>query len=105
MSIAPARVDPKLLGYGDTFGSYGGRNLGDTDIWTPNIDSSKLNTGTLADPVELTRFETTIRDFVLARLGHPVVRVELTDFQIKTAIDEAISRLPCSFLVRTTGSI
>ena len=39
---AAARVDPKLLGYGDTFGSYGGRNLGDTDIFSTAIDSSKL---------------------------------------------------------------
>lgn len=29
----------------------------------------------------------------MARLGHPVVRVELTDFQIKTAIDEAVSHM------------
>tara|TARA_R110000744_G_scaffold126302_2_gene232565 strand:+ start:679 stop:1560 length:882 start_codon:yes stop_codon:yes gene_type:complete len=93
MALAATRVDPKLLGYGDTFGTYAGNNLGDTDIFSTAIDGSKLNTGTLSDPVELTRFETTIRDFVLARLGHPVVRVELTDFQVKTAIDEAISQL------------
>jgi len=29
----------------------------------------------------------------MARLGHPVVRVELTDFQILTTIDEAVSKL------------
>jgi len=92
MAAAP-RVDPILLGYGDTFGSYGGKYLGDTDIFSTAIDASKLNTGTLADPVELNPFEKTIRDFVLARLGHPVVRVELTDFQIKTAIDESVTNL------------
>lgn len=87
------RVDPKLLGYGDTFGTYAGRNLGDTEIYSTAIDGSKLNTGTLADEVEFTPFEQTVRDFVLARLGHPIVRVELTDFQMKTAIDEALSLL------------
>jgi len=92
LAAAP-RVDPKLLGYGDTFGTYGGRFLGDTDIYSTAIDSSKLNTATLSDPVEFTNFEETIRDFILARLGHPVVRVELTDFQVRTAIDEAITNL------------
>jgi len=78
-----AKIDPRLLGYGDTFGSYGGRLLGDTDLYATAIDASKLNIGTLADPVELNPYEKTIRDFVLARLGHPVVRVELTDFRSK----------------------
>jgi hypothetical protein len=93
MATSPPKVDPKLLGFGDTFGAYGGRYLGDTDIWDTAIDSSKLNTGTLGEPNPLTPFEQTIRDFILARLGHPVVRVELTDFQIKTIIDEAITNL------------
>jgi len=93
MAAAAPRVDPKLLGYGDTFGTYGGRNLGDTEIYSTAIDSGKLNIATFADPVEFTNYEETIRDFVLARLGHPVVRVELTDFQMKTVIDEAITNL------------
>lgn len=87
------KVDPKLLGFGDTFGTYGGRNLGDTDIYSTAIDGSKLNKNYLDDVVELTNFEQTIRDFILARLGHPVVRVELTEFQMKTAIDESVSML------------
>jgi len=93
MAAAAPRVDPRILGYGDTFGTYGGRLLGDVDIYSTAIDSSKLNKGTLGEPVELSEFEQTIRDFILARLGHPVVRVELTDFQMKTAIDEAITAL------------
>lgn len=87
------RVDPVLLFYGDTFGTYAGKNLSDTDIYSTAIDSSKLNNGTFEDGVELSNFEKTIKDFILARLGYPVVRVELTDFQIKTAIDEAITNL------------
>ena len=93
MAQAAPRVDPKLLAFGDTFGTYGGNLLGDTDIYSTAIDGDKLNRGTLADPVELTPFEESIRDFILARLGHPVVRVELSPFQIKTAIDESITNL------------
>lgn len=93
MSAAAPRVDPRLLGYGDTFGTYAGRNLGDTDIYSTAIDSSELNKSTFEEGIELNQFEQTIKDFILGRLGHPVVRVELTDFQIKSAIDESITHL------------
>ena len=92
MAAAP-RVDPKLLGYGDTFGTYAGRNLGDTDIYSTAVDTTKLNTSLMEDGVELNAFEQTIKDFILARLGFPVVRVELVDFQIKSCIDEATTAL------------
>jgi hypothetical protein len=92
MAAAP-RVDPILLGYGDTFGTFNGNKLGDTDLYEDSIDSSKLGDNLLTDPVELTNFEKTVKDYILARLGFPVVRVELTDFQIKTAIDEAVTEL------------
>lgn len=92
MAAAP-RVDPILLGYGDTFGTFNGTKLGDTDLYEDSIDSSKLGDNLLTDPVELTNFEKTVKDYILARLGFPVVRVELTDFQIKTAIDEAVTEL------------
>ena len=92
-AAAAPKVDPILLGFGDTFGSYGGNQLGDTDIWSTAIDNSKLNISKLGDPIEFNPFEETIRSFILGRLGHPVVRVELTDFQIKTTIDEAITNL------------
>jgi hypothetical protein len=61
------KVDPVLLYYGDTFGTYAGKYLGDTDIYSTAIDSSKLNTGTFDEGVELTLFEKTIKDFILAR--------------------------------------
>ena len=93
MSAAAPRVDPRLLGYGDTFGTYAGRNLGDTDIYSTAIDTTKLNNNTFEGGIELTQFEQTIKDYILGRLGHPVVRVELTDFQIKSAIDESITNL------------
>lgn len=86
----PAR--PRLKGYGDSFGTYGGRLA--TDQEQPEgIDYNKLNKNTLIDGVEFNKFEETLKDFCFARLGHPVVRVELTPFQIKTCIDEAITEL------------
>jgi hypothetical protein len=57
------------------------------------IDPSKLNTTTDADAVEFSHFEETINSFVMARMGHPIIRVELTPYQIKTCIDEALTKL------------
>jgi hypothetical protein len=86
-------VRPKIKSYGDSFGTYGGDGLNDYSVKPDNIDPSKLGNNRINDGFELNRFEESIRDFILARLGHPVVRVELTDFQIKTAIDEAVSHM------------
>lgn len=93
MIAAAPRVDPLILGFGDTFGTYAGNKLGDTEIYKTAIDSDRLNTSLMTDVVEFSLFEKSIKSFILARLGFPVVRVELTDFQIKTAIDEAITHL------------
>jgi len=58
-----------------------------------DIDPSKLDTSLEGDLVEFNRFVETINSFVLARMGHPVVRVELTPYQIKTCIDESMTKL------------
>jgi len=42
---------------------------------------------------EFNPFYKEVADFILARLGYPVIRVELTPFQMRTAIDEAIQRM------------
>ena len=47
----------------------------------------------MVDGIVWTHFEENLKDFVLARLGHPVVRVELTPYQIKTCIDEAVGTM------------
>jgi len=86
-------VRPKTRIYGSSFGDYGGNHLNDYSVCSNNIDPDRLNDNRLNDGTELNRFEESIRDFILARLGHPLVRVELTDFQIKTAIDEAVSHM------------
>ena len=58
-----------------------------------DIDPRTLNTGTGDEDAEFNNFEKTINSFVMARMGHPIVRVELTPYQIKTCIDEAITKL------------
>tara|TARA_R110002051_G_scaffold163760_1_gene234978 strand:+ start:363 stop:1223 length:861 start_codon:yes stop_codon:yes gene_type:complete len=83
---------PETLNYGNSFGRSPTRVLSDYKP-TGDINPDELNTTLEADGVEFNKFEQTINDFVLARLGHPVVRVELTPYQIKTCIDEAITKL------------
>tara|TARA_R100001530_G_C4287223_1_gene147102 strand:+ start:28 stop:897 length:870 start_codon:yes stop_codon:yes gene_type:complete len=83
---------PQVLSYGNSFATAYGTNLEDA---TPKGDISrdKLNVGTLGETAELSHFDENVKDFVLARLGHPVVRVELTVPQIKTCVDEAVTKL------------
>lgn len=57
------------------------------------IDPSELNKTTEGQVVELNYFEETINSFVFARLGHPIIRVELTPYQVKTCIDESVTKL------------
>jgi hypothetical protein len=83
---------PETLPYGSSFGRAPTRVLTDFKP-TGDINPDELNTSLEADGVEFNKFEETVRDFVLARLGHPVVRVELTPYQLKTCIDEAITKL------------
>ena len=85
-------VIPLISGYGSSYGKYGG--LKTTD-YTPtgDIDSSKLNNNLEVDGVQFNLFQQSIYDYVLAQLGHPIVSVELTPFQVKICMDEAISKL------------
>jgi hypothetical protein len=86
-------IKPTIRDYGSSFGVFGGRSLTDYTVSSGNIDTEKLNVNYMEDGVEFNRFEESIKDFILARLGSPIVRVELSPFQIKTAIDEAITLL------------
>jgi len=73
---------------------YGeGSNTSSFTAPSGDIPYDSLNRRYFSETVEFNRFYTIIKDFVKARLGFPVVRVELDDFQILTAIDEAISKL------------
>jgi len=80
--------------FGDTFGELVGKTAKVNTVRTfGDIDYETLNKRRFVDTVEFNKFYTVVKDFVLARLGFPVVRVELTDFQMLTAIDESIARL------------
>lgn len=81
--------------FGNTFANRTGTS-GDVSAFSHtlgDIDYESLNRRLFSEDVEFNRFYTIVRDFIKARLGYPVVRVELSDFQILTAIDEAISKL------------
>lgn len=80
--------------YGNTFGTVGG-SYAKLDEWDypGDVDYENLNRRRFKNETYLNGFYKIIQDFVLARLGFPVVRVELTEFQIQTAIDEAVSKL------------
>jgi len=89
----PAATPDFSLGYGNSLAdkTYG-PTLYDQSL-KGEIIASSLNNATLADVVEFSGFETIIKDYVLGSLGHPVVRVELTPFQLKICVDEAVSKL------------
>jgi len=80
---------PVVTAYGSSYGIYGGNQLKDykspKDKDLNNKDAKTVN--------EFKTFNRTIKDYVLAKLGHPIVDVELDDFQIQICIDEAISKL------------
>ena len=82
-------VVPTVRSYGSSYGTYGGNRL--KDYKSPK--DTDLNNKDAKDVNEFKTFNRTIKDYVLAKLGHPVVDVELDDFQIQICIDEAISKL------------
>ena len=92
-NIPPVDIPkPRLNGYGTSFGIYGGQQLTD---YTPagEINAAQLNRLTLEDATEFSDYETYVKDYILAMLGFPIVRVELTDFQIKQCIQESINKM------------
>ena len=86
-------LQPTLAAWGNSFAPYAGANINSATVTNGEINYETLNNTTLVDGVEWTRFEENIKDFILARLGHPVVRVELTPYQMKTCIDEAVGTM------------
>jgi hypothetical protein len=57
------------------------------------IDLENLNRTKISDVVEFSETEEQIRSYVLASLGHPVIRVELNDHQLKLCMDEALTEM------------
>mgnify|MGYP003151276386 CR=1 FL=1 len=80
--------------FGNTFGNVSGSQalLGSWD-YPGGIDYAKLNRRRFAGELHFDEFYNTVSDFVMARLGFPIVRVELTEFHVQTAIDEAVTKL------------
>lgn len=84
--------DPKLGAFGDSFAKpYG--DLVDTTKPKGEIITSALNVTLIGDDVEFSHFEEEIDSFIRGRLGEPIIRVELTRYQIKTCIDEAVTKV------------
>lgn len=83
---------PNVTAYGSSYGKYKGINLTDY-MESSDINVDTLNKNLIIDDVKFTLFDSTVKDYVMAQLGHPVIRVELTPFQIKTCIDEAVTKL------------
>lgn len=85
-------VTPRVV-WGSSYGKYGGTQLTN---YKPNDEIGNrrdLDYTHETTIEEMGPFYREVADFVLARLGHPTVRVELTPFQIITAIDEAVERM------------
>jgi hypothetical protein len=71
---------------GSDWSAYDTKPFGD-------IDYETLNRSRFSEQVQFSDFYKSIKDFVMSRLGSPVIRVELTDHQVLTCIDEAITKL------------
>lgn len=84
---------PDLTSYGDSFSKYSYGNNSSETLTKGDIKTDQLHKSNMTDEVEFTLFEKEVRDYVLASLGAPTVRVELTDFQLKIVIDRAVSKL------------
>jgi hypothetical protein len=88
-----AAIRPKVNHYGNSFATkVYGQGIYESET-RGEIITSSLNDSTMGNLEEFSFYEQTVKDFILARLGHPVVRVELTPFQIKSCIDEAVTKL------------
>jgi len=87
-------IRPKVTTYGNSFADNASDTITDHEtLDKKEIDLDNLNKTRQSDIIEFTDFEQQVRDYALASLGHPVVRVELTDHQLKLCVDEAITEL------------
>lgn len=86
---------PRISYFGDSIANLALPQGINIDQRTPNSEviTSGLNQSNFNDTVEFSEFEKTIAHYVLAMLGAPLVRVELTPLQLKMVIDQAITKL------------
>jgi hypothetical protein len=83
-----------------SWGTTAGTNLGDSNRFHTSstifngVDFYEtLNRKRFAGQMEFSGFYGIIRDQIKAELGYPIIKVELTDYQIYLAIDKAISKM------------
>jgi hypothetical protein len=86
-------IRPKTSWGNTTASKVGSSNDASAHVPFGDINYDTLNRSRFSDAVEFNKFYASIKDSILSRLGSPVIRVELTDHQILTAIDEAVSKL------------
>lgn len=87
-------IRPKVTTYGNSFADNASDTITDHEtLDKKEIDLDNLNKTRQSDIIEFTDFEQQVRDYALASLGHPIVRVELNDHQLKLCVDEAITEL------------
>jgi hypothetical protein len=86
-------VRPRLTGYGNTLSKSNSNKLQENQLEDAELDLDNLNKTKESDTVEFSETEEQIKSYILASLGHPVVRVELNDHQLKLCIDEAVTEL------------
>jgi hypothetical protein len=86
-------VRPRLTGYGNTLSKSNSNKLQENQLEDAELDLDNLNKTKESDAVEFSETEEQIKSYILASLGHPVVRVELNDHQLKLCIDEAVTEL------------
>jgi|TARA_R110001583_G_scaffold30373_6_gene105054 hypothetical protein len=91
MSLNP--VQPRTSWGNTTATKVGSTNKAEEVARFGDIDYDTLNRSRFSDSVEFNKFYASLKDSILSRLGSPVIRVELTDHQILTVIDEALSKL------------
>lgn len=83
-----------------TYGTTVGKNLGTNSRFHASATVYEgvefydtLNRKPFVSQMEFSGFYGAIKDFILSRLGYPIIKVELTDHMLYGAIDEAISKL------------
>ena len=86
-------IRPKTSWGNTTASKVGSSNDASAHVPFGDINYDTLNRSRFSDVVEFNKFYASIKDSILSRLGSPVIRVELTDHQILTVIDEAVSKL------------
>tara|TARA_R110002110_G_scaffold61960_3_gene173415 strand:- start:3049 stop:3924 length:876 start_codon:yes stop_codon:yes gene_type:complete len=86
-------IRPKTSWGNTTARKVGVSNDASAHIPFGDINYDTLNRSRFSDSLEFSKFYASIKDSILSRLGSPVVRVELTDHQILTVIDESVSKL------------